>query len=197
MSKLDFITDKNSLLLLVDFQPNMFRGVGSGDRTAIKNAAVASAKAAQILSVPVVLTSIYPKGNGNFIKEITDLFPAQPVIERPNQSFDALETQDVLNAIKNTGRTKIIVAGLWTSMCFAYTAIHAIREGFDVYGLMDAGGDASIDAHKFGIKRMLQIGVTPITWMPLTSEWMHDWLNPKAGELSKEVYGKYDAMLGM
>lgn len=31
-------------------------------------------------------------------------------------------------------------------MCFAYTAIHALREGFDVYGLMDAGGDATIDA---------------------------------------------------
>lgn len=84
MSNLDFITDKNSLLLLVDFQPNMFRGVGSGDRTAIKNAEVASSKAAQILGVPVVLTSIYPKGNGDFIKEITELFPTHPVIDRPN-----------------------------------------------------------------------------------------------------------------
>lgn len=195
--KLEFISDKNSLLLLVDFQPNMFKGVESGDRTAIKNAAVASAKAAQIMDVPVVLTSIYPKGNGDFIKEITDLFPNQNVIERPNQSFDAFETEDVLNAVKSSGRKKIIISGLWTSMCFAYTAIHGVREGFDVYGLMDAGGDASIDAHEFGIKRMLQIGVTPITWMPLTSEWMHDWRNPKAGELSKEVYGKYDAMLGM
>ena len=196
-TKLEFITDKNSLLLLVDFQPNMFRGVGSGDRTAIKNAAVAASKAAQILDVPVVLTSIYPKGNGDFIKEITSLFPDQQVIDRPNNSFDALETEEVLNAVKNSGRKKVIVSGLWTSMCFAYTAIHAIREGFDVYGLMDAGGDASVDAHKFGIKRMLQAGVIPITWMPLTSEWMHDWLNPKAGELTKEVYGKYDAMLGM
>jgi len=196
-SKLEFITDKNSLLLLVDFQPNMFRGVGSGDRTAIKNAAVAASKASQILSVPVVLTSIYPKGNGDFISDITNLFPNQQVIDRPNNSFDALETEAVLNAVKNSGRSKIIVSGLWTSMCFAYTAIHAIREGFDVYGLMDAGGDASVDAHKFGVKRMIQAGVIPITWMPLTSEWMHDWSNPKAGELLKEVYGKYDAMLGM
>lgn len=44
---------------------------------------------------------------------------------------------------------------------------------------------------------MLQAGVTPITWMSLTSEWMHDWGNPKAGDLKKEVYGKFDAMLGM
>lgn len=154
-SKLEFITDKNSLLLLVDFQPNMFRGVGSGDRTAIKNAAVAASKAAQILNIPVVLTSIYPQGNGEFISDITSLFPDQKVIDRPNHSFDALETEAVLEAVKSSGRTKIIISGLWTSMCFAYTALHAIREGFDVYGLMDAGGDASVDAHKFGIDRMI------------------------------------------
>ncbi|MGH2565497.1 MAG: isochorismatase family protein, partial [Ginsengibacter sp.] len=99
--------------------------------------------------------------------------------------------------VKNSGRKKLIVSGLWTSMCFAYTAIHAIREGLDVYGLIDAGGDASHDAHKYGVKRMLQAGVIPITWMPLTSEWMHDWANPKAAELSKEVYGKFDAMLSI
>lgn len=196
-SKLDLITDKNSLLLLVDFQPGMFRGIGSGDRTNIKNAAMAATKAAQILSVPVVFSSIYEKGNGAVIKDLTDLFPNQKVIERSNHGFDALESEEVLNAIKSTGRSKIIVSGLWTSMCFAYSAIHAIREGFDVYGLMDAGGDATVDAHKYGIKRMIQAGVTPITWMPLTSEWMHDWLNPKAEELTKEVYGKYDAMLSM
>lgn len=195
--KLEFITAKNSVLLLVDYQPNMFRGVQSGDRTAIKNAAIASAKAAQILDVPVVYTSIYPEGNGEFIKELTGLFPKQEVISRSIPSFDAFEDEKVLNAVKSSGRKKIIVSGLWTSMCFAYTAMHGIREGFDVYGLIDAGGDASIDAHKYGVQRMLQAGVVPITWMPLVSEWMHDWANPKAAELTKEVYGKFDAMLGM
>lgn len=196
-SKLDLISAQNSVLLLVDFQPNMFRGVQSGDRTQIKNAALAAAKAAQILDVPVVYTSIWPEGNGEFIKELTDLFPKQKAIARTVPGFDAFEDEKVLSAVQATGRKKLIVSGLWTSMCFAYTALHGIREGFDVYGLMDAGGDASIDAHKYGVKRMLQAGVTPITWMPLTSEWMHDWANPKSDDLKKEVYGKFDAMLGM
>jgi hypothetical protein len=72
-----------------------------------------------------------------------------------------------------------------------------LREGFDVYGLIDAAGDDSSDAHKYGVQRMLQVGVVPITVVALVSEWMHDWANPKAGELKKEVYSKYDAMLGM
>jgi nicotinamidase-related amidase len=196
-SKLEFITDKNSLLLLVDFQPGMFRGIGSGDRTYIKNAAVASATAAQILDVPVVFSSISEKSNGAVIDDLMSLFPDQKAIERPNHSFDALETEEVLAAIQKTGRKKIIVSGLWTSMCFAFSALHAVREGYDVYGLIDAAGDATPDAHEYGIQRMLQAGVTPTTWMPLTSEWMHDWLNPKAGELIEKVYGRYDAMLAM
>jgi nicotinamidase-related amidase len=195
--RLELITAQNSVLLLVDYQPTMFKGVGSGDRNGIANSAIAAAKAAQILDVPTVLSSIWPEGNGEFIKDITDLFPGQKIIARKVPGFDAFEDERVLQAVKKTGRKKLVVSGLWTSMCFAYTAIHGLREGFDVYGLMDAGGDASPEAHNYGIQRMLQVGIVPLTWIPLVSEWMHDWANPKADELKKEVYGRYDVVLGM
>jgi nicotinamidase-related amidase len=195
--RLELITANNSVLLLVDYQPAMFRGVGSGNRTIIKSCSVAAAKAASILSVPVVLTTINPKMNGECINEIAGLFPGQEVFARKIPSFDAFEDDRVLAAVKKTGRKKLVVSGLWTSMCFAYTAIHGIRDGLQVYGLMDAAGDSEPDAHKFGIKRMVQMGVVPMTLISLVSEWMHDWANPKAGELIKEVYSKYDAMLGM
>ena len=196
-TNLDLLTPTNSVLLLVDYQSAMFKGVGSGDRTVIKTCAVATANAASILSVPTVLTSIHPEGNGEFIKEITDIFPKLKVIARKMPSFDALEEETVSKAVKATGHNKLVVSGLWTSMCFAFTALHGLREGMDVYGLMDAAGDATRDAHKYGIKRMIQAGVIPITWETITSEWMHDWGNLKVGELVKEVYGKYDVMLGI
>jgi len=196
-SKLELLTSKDSVLLLIDYQPGMFKGVGSGDRTTIKNSAVAVAKAASILGVPTILTSIHPEGNGEFIKEISEIFPKMKVIARKMPSFDALEEEAVLKAVKKTGRKKIVISGLWTSMCFAFTALHALREGMDVYGLIDAAGDSTKDAHRYGVERMLQAGVIPITWETVTSEWMHDWNNPKAGRLVKEVYSKYDVMLGM
>ena len=49
------------------------------------------------------------------------------------------------------------------SMCFAYSALHSLKEGYEVYGLMDAAGDSTPDARLYGIKRMLQAGVIPIT----------------------------------
>jgi nicotinamidase-related amidase len=195
--KLELLSDKNSVLVLVDYQPSMFKSVSSGDKTIIKNAAICAAKAASILEVPVVLSSINPKFMGEFIPEITKLFPKQEVFARKVPSFDAFEDDKTWSAVKKTGRKKLVISGLWTSMCFAYTALHALKEGYEVYGLIDAAGDSTSDAHKYGIKRMLQAGVIPITVESLVSEWMHDWNNPKAGELVKEVYSKYGAMIGM
>jgi nicotinamidase-related amidase len=186
--KLELLTDKNSVLVLVDYQPSMFKSVSSGDKTIIKSAAICAAKAARICGVPVVLSAINPKSLGDFIPEIAALFPNQEVFARKVPSFDAF---------KKTERKKLVLSGLWTSMCFAYTALHALKEGYEVYGLIDAAGDSTVDAHKYGVERMLQVGVIPITLESLVSEWMHDWNNPKAGELVREVYSKYGAMIGL
>lgn len=193
----ELLTDKNSCLVLVDYQASMFKGVASGDKSIIKQAAVCAAKAASILRIPVVLSTINPKYNGECIPEIKTLFPGQKAFSRKILSFDAFEDRATWNAVKKTGRPKMVVSGLWTSMCFAYTALHGIKAGLTVYGLMDAAGDSTPDAHKYGIERMLQAGVIPITLESLVSEWMHDWANAKAGTLVKEVYSKYGAMIGL
>jgi hypothetical protein len=89
--KLELLTDKNSLLVLVDFQPSMFKSIASGDKTIIKSAAIGAAKAARILGIPVVLSSINPKNMGDFIPEIAGLFPNHEVFARKVPSFDAFE----------------------------------------------------------------------------------------------------------
>ena len=144
--KLELLTDKNSVLVLVDYQSSMFKSASSGDKTTIKSAAIGAAKAASILGVPVVLSSINPKSLGEFTPEIASLFPSQEVFARKVPSFDAFEDEGTWNAFKKTGRKKLVISGLWTSMCFAYTSLHALKEGYEVYGLIDAAGDSTLDA---------------------------------------------------
>ena len=138
--KLELLSDKNSVLVLVDYQPAMFAGVASGDKTIIRNAATCAAKAASILGVPVVLSAIGPQRNGEFMADVTKIFPGQEVFARAVPGFDAFEDEKTWNAFKKTGRKKVVISGLWTSMCFAYTALHALKEGYEVYGLVDAAG---------------------------------------------------------
>jgi len=195
--RLELLSSTNSMLALIDYQPSMFKGVGSSDKTVIRNAAFCAAKAARILNIPVVLSSINPKSNGDFLADITALFPYQEVFARKIPSFDAFEDERNWNAVIATGRKKLVISGLWTSMCFAYSALHALKGGLEVYGLVDAAGDSTKDAHKYGVQRMIQAGVVPTTVECLVSEWMHDWGNPKAGELVREVYSHYGYMIGI
>jgi nicotinamidase-related amidase len=187
---------KKSVLLLVDYQARMFWGAISNDPTYVKNNVMALAKGAEILEVPVVLTTIGAKNNGDFLPEIVAMFPNTPVIDRKIPSFDAFEDKDVLNAVRKTGREQLVLSGLWTSMCMALTALRGLREGFSVYGVMDAASSESKDAHNMAIKRMVQAGVVPCTWMQVISEWMHGWNNPKSGELYTKVYSAFNGYFG-
>ncbi|MDQ1252190.1 MAG: hypothetical protein QG646_1308 [Euryarchaeota archaeon] len=98
----------------------------------------------------------------------------------------------MFKSVSSGDKTKIKIAAIEA----AKAASILESEDFEVYGLIDAAGDSTPDAHKYRVKRMLQARVIPITLESLVSEWMHDWKNPKAGELVKEVYSKYGAMIG-
>lgn len=190
----DFISVINSLLLYVDYQENLLSGILSCDPAGIKSAAVSSAKAAGLLNVPVILTSVDTEENGEYLKEIRKIFPKHEIFSRQNGNRDALSDNSVIRAIRRQGREKLIIAGLWTSGSMTESALHAVREGYDVFGLVDACGDISQERHNYGVHRMLKAGVTPITWLSLASEWMNGWA-PVEGDMSDDMYGKYNAML--
>lgn len=188
----DFISVINSLLLLVDYKTEMLAQVRSADRSSIIDAAVASAKAAAILNVPVILTCA--DRNGEFVREIKEVFPGKDIIIR-NGSSDAMSDETVRRMIRKYSREKLIIAGLWTSDSFTETALSAIREDYDVYGLIDACGDTSAERHNYGVHRMLKAGLTPITWMSLASEWMNGWAEPAESETDYMSGSKYNVML--
>ena len=182
-----------SMLLLIDYQPQMLVGVEALDRTQIRNNVFGLAKGARIFNIPTVLSAINQNGfGGKFFPELLGLFADSPIIDRTTMpSFDALDDPAVLAALKKTGRKQLVVTGLWTSVCLAFTALHALREGYQVYGVMDATGSESLEAHNNGIKRMVQAGVIPTTWMQVVFEWLHDWSNPKAMDVLK-VFGDHN-----
>lgn len=191
----DYISVINSLLLIVDYQANILNEIKSAEQSEIRAAAQASAKAASILNVPVVLTSRNENERGKFVSEIADLFPGREIFRRNINMINALEDERVLQQIRRHNREKIIITGIPTSESLAETAVHAISEGYDVYGLIDACGDSSGERHNYGVQKMLKAGVTPITWMSLASEWMNGWADPGIGEMTQEAFGKYNVML--
>jgi nicotinamidase-related amidase len=78
-------------------------------------------------------------------------------------------------AIAKTGRRRLIFAGLWTEVCLLYPVLHAQREGFETYFVVDAVGGSTVTAHETAIQRMVQAGSQPLTLGSLLTEWVRDW----------------------
>ena len=57
----------------------------------------------------------------------------------------------------------------------AFPALDALREGFEVYPVVDAIGGTSVEAHRAGLERVVQAGGQPISWVSLACELQRDW----------------------
>ena len=170
----DLLTPENSVVLFVDHQPQMFFGVGSDSRTDIINATTGLAKSAKVFDVPVVLTTVASQSfAGNLIPQVAEEFPDHKVIDRT--TMNAWEDERVVEAIKATGRRKIILAGLWTEVCVVLPALSALEQGYEVYVVTDASGGVSPQAHEHSITRMVTAGVRPVTWIQVLLELQRDW----------------------
>ena len=168
------LTPRESVVALVDYQPHMLFAVGSRAREQVLNNAVVLAKAAQLFDVPVVLTTIAAKPfSGDFLPEIQAVFPDQAPIART--TMNSWEDENFRAAVTTYGRTKIIIAGLWTGLCVCFPSIDAISEGYEVHVPADACGDISIEAHERAIQRAIQAGVVPMTALQVMFEWQRDW----------------------
>jgi len=172
--KLELLTPSNSVLVLIDYQPQMAFGVANIDRQILKNNAVGLAKSAKLFSVPTILTSVETESfSGYVFPELLDVFSAQDIIER--SSMNTWDSETVCKLIAATKKKKLILAGLWTEVCINMPALCALKEGYEVYVVEDACGGTSAAAHRDAMYRMIQAGVVPISWLQLLLEWQRDW----------------------
>lgn len=164
---------EDSVLVLIDHQAYQLAGVGSHDAQAIVNNVTALAKLAKAFRVPTILTSVLAARGGLLFKSITDVFPGQDVIDRT--WVNTWQDDNVVDAVKATGRKQLIIAGLWTEVCVAMPVIQAAGEGWDVSVITDASGGISKESHEVAIQRMLAAGANVMTWMALAGDWQRDW----------------------
>src|SRR5580693_9833297 len=87
MSKLEMLTPQNCAIALIDYQPAMYQGVQSHDRLAIFNNIQILAKAAKLFKIPTVLTTVAKDTfSGEFMPEVTALFPNHDIIDRTSMN---------------------------------------------------------------------------------------------------------------
>ncbi|GAA2425803.1 hydrolase [Streptomyces sp. NPDC051041] len=167
------LTPENSVLLLIDHQGAQFAGMGSTDTNLVVNNVTALAKGAKLFDVPTVLTTVVEDRGGRIIRQLQEVFPEQTPIDRT--AINTWEDQRVVDAVAATGRRDLVIAGLWTDICLAWPAVHALADGYRVFAVTDASGATTTEAHERGVQRMIQAGVIPTCAGTVISEWQRDW----------------------
>ena len=101
-------------------------------------------------------------------------------------TINAWEDKEFLDAVRATGRKKLVIAGLWSEACLTFPALDALREGYEVYPVVDAVGGTSVEAHRAALLRIAQAGARPTSWVQVGCELQRDWARQ---ETTKEGYG--------
>lgn len=174
---------KNAALLMIDHQVGLLSLVRDFSPAEFKNNVLAVADIGRQYKLPTVLTTSFEKGpNGVLMPEVRERFPEAAFIPRPGQ-INAWDNEDFVKAVKATGRKQLIMAGIVTEVCVAFPALSALREGFEVFIVVDASGTFNEVTRNAALSRMVQAGAQLTTWFALASELQADWRNNGDGLL--------------
>jgi nicotinamidase-related amidase len=165
----------NAAVVIIDYQPTQLNSLRSASPENIIEKVVGLAKTALIYGAPVVLSTVNVASgrNADTIERLKTVLAGVSSYDRT--AINAWEDRDFQEAVRNTGRKKLVMAALWTEACLTFPSLDAMADGFEVYPVTDAVGGTSMTAHRAGLKRIEQAGAHPTSVTQLLCEFQRDW----------------------
>ena len=186
----------NHMLVMIDFQSQMAFATKSIDAVNLRNNAALVAHAAAGFGVPTILTTVAEKSfSGPMFGEIAAAFPGQAMLDRT--SMNTWEDEAVIAKVNEIGRPRVVLAGLWTSVCIVGPALSALAQGFEVCVIGDACGDVSDEAHGRAMDRMVQAGAQPMTALQYLLELQRDWARGETYDLTTGIAKRFGGAYGL
>jgi nicotinamidase-related amidase len=190
------IESGNHTLIMIDHQSQMAFATKSIDAVAMRNNAGLVAEAAAGFGVPTVLTTVAEKTfSGPIFEEIQAAFPQAEMIDRT--TMNAWEDGRVTDRVNAAGNRKLVICGLWTSVCIVMPVLCAIEQGYEVYVIADACGDVSDEAHERAMTRMAQAGARPLTALQYLLELQRDWARTETYALTAGIAARFGGGYGL
>ncbi|WP_445504088.1 hydrolase [Microvirga sp. G4-2] len=190
------LSPNDHILIMIDFQSQMSFATKSIDAVSLRNNAALISHAAAEFKVPTILTTVAEKSfSGPMFNEITDAFPGEKLLDRT--SMNTWEDAAVIQRVNEIGKKRVVLAGLWTSVCIVGPALSALDQGYEVYIVTDACGDVSTEAHERAIERMIQAGSRPMTSLQYLLELQRDWARTETYDTTTGIAKKYGGAYGL
>jgi nicotinamidase-related amidase len=171
---------KECALVLIDYQPGVMSFIRSHDPKIVELKARYLAKAALAFDIPIILSTVGVELGVNqaTIASLRNEIPNVPEVDR--SSMDSWGDKGFVEAVKRTGRKRLVMGGILTEVCLAYPVVAALKDGYEVSIITDTSGGATRESHDMAVLRMIQAGAVPNTAVAMITEWFRDWAGPLA-----------------
>src|SRR5437763_6767481 len=181
------IPPKTAALLIIDYQPPQVSSIVSMDHRTLVANIVATARLAKLFALPIVLSTVNVKTglSAPTIHQLAEVLVGIEELDRT--TINAWEDEEFVTAVKPTGRKKLIMTALWTEACLSFPALDALREGYEVYPVVDAVGGTSVEAHRAGLERVGQAGAQPTSAGHLMCGLQRDWARTETVQPLREI----------
>lgn len=177
---------ENSVLMVIDIQERLTTAMPPGVRDRVIEQVSILLKAAECLSLPVVVTEQYPKGLGPTEVALKQLLHADtPVVEKTQ--FSSAAVSEVSDFLKNSGRKQVFLAGMETHICVLQTALGLLNQGYEVFVIEDAVSSRAKGNQFNALQRMRLAGAVITNVESVLFEWLGDASHPAFKKLSKLI----------
>ena len=168
---LERFTPQNTTILMVDYSVGFLNSFRSHTVTDHLQATVALAQVGLGFHSGFVVNL----GSGQTpYPQLVQVLGDHPIIYRGGE-YNALENADVLKAVEDASRPRLVIGGISTDGCVIETAFGALRRGYTVGLVADATAGETLETHNLAVQRMVQAGVVPLSWLSLATEFQYDW----------------------
>ena len=151
----------DSIILLVDHQSTTINWVKSLPKATVIASCRVLARMGVTFSIPLFLTTTMEEYVGPTIPDIQEVAPdAFAARFKRGGILSCFDQPELAAALKATGRTNLILAGLTTDICLFWAARDAVRLGYNVNVIADACGTMSTLGDDTTFDRLRALGVT-------------------------------------
>src|SRR5882724_7806945 len=194
-SDLGVWTYSDCALVLIDYQKEMFEVIRSETDADLAELNVRLlAKAAKAFDMPIVLSTVgvgYGLNGPTRPAILAELEGVEPI---DRSSMNAFEDAQFRHAVQQTGRKRLIIAGLHTEICLTFATVQALKDGYEAMYVTDAVGGRSQVAHRTGIERLAHAGAVPTTALSVVTELFRDWAGPLREPALDVIYWYFTAV---
>jgi nicotinamidase-related amidase len=172
-------TPDDTAVLLIDHQVGTMGWVRSTEFEEMKKNALALAKAAKALGMPLILTSsLEDQAQGPVLEEFAEIAPEEFAnrIQRLGV-VNAMDDPNFLAAVKDAGRPNLIIAGVTNDVCTVYPTLTALDLGYRVQVVADAGGSMTKSADDLALRRMELAGAGLTSANMILTELARNWVS--------------------